>query len=395
MDSPFAHELRVAFAALERAAKISQAVMARSDKGTVSKEDLSPVTVADFAVQALLTATFHATFPGDGFVGEESSAKLRESPALLQRVWDVLVETAGAASSSSLCAIPESKEQMCDMIDWCCTGAGSGGDGEGEKSDDGSGFSGARRSRKSRRTWVFDPIDGTANFVCGELYAINIALLKDYSPHGPGGKQVQVLGVVACPNLAVGTQAPVTNSSVDPDGAGCIVFAARGYGTYVRSLFPRQGEGSEPAIQRVPLIAQTEVVDKATVASSSGLDEVHDAAMARLGLSARRPDDSDVYPWVVQYVVLGLGLADVMFWAYADRKQLAKIWDHAGAMLLYEEVGGKITDFDGLDINLTEVGGRTLAANYGIVAAPRHLHHQVLQAVQDAMREKRPDLVMD
>ncbi|KAK0727504.1 hypothetical protein B0T26DRAFT_847167 [Lasiosphaeria miniovina] len=380
MDSPFAHELRVAFAALERAAKISQAVMARSDKGTVSKEDLSPVTVADFAVQALLTATFHDAFPGDGFVGEESSAKLRESPALLQCVWDVLVETAGAASSSSPCAIPKSKEHMCDMIDWCCA--------------------------SSRRTWVFDPIDGTANFVCGELYAINIALLKDYSPHGPGGKQVQVLGVVACPNLAVGTQAPVTNSSVDPDGAGCIVFAARGHGTYVRSLFPRQGDGSEPAIQRVPLIAQTEVVDKAvselrlmscskTVASSSGLDEVHDAAMARLGLSARRPADSDVYPWVVQYVVLGLGLADVMFWAYADRKQLAKIWDHAGAMLLYEEIGGKITDFDGLEINLTEVGGRTLATNYGIVAAPRHLHHQVLQAVQDAMREKRPDLVMD
>ncbi len=47
----------------------------------LEKDDLSPVTVADFAIQALLTATIHAAYPEDKFVGgEESAAGLREHP---------------------------------------------------------------------------------------------------------------------------------------------------------------------------------------------------------------------------------------------------------------------------------------------------------------------------
>jgi 3'(2'), 5'-bisphosphate nucleotidase len=54
-------------------------------------------------------------------------------------------------------------------------------------------------------------------------------------------------------------------------------------------------------------------------------------------------------------------------------------------MLLFEEVGGRITDVDGKEIDLA--AGRKLEANFGFVAAPRSIHHIVLRAVHDTLRE--------
>lgn len=160
MDSPYSRELEVAFGALQKAAKISRSVLAEADLGVLAKDDLSPVTIADFAIQALLTATFHAAFPDDKFVGEESAAELRENPTLLARVWGHLRRDAGEDEDG----IPDSPEQACEMIDWCGAGV-PGGAGSG-------------------RVWVFDPIDGTQNFVHGGLYAIN-GMYKNILPLNP------------------------------------------------------------------------------------------------------------------------------------------------------------------------------------------------------------------
>lgn len=136
MDSPYRKELLTAIAVVQQAAALSRAVLAADDKGTTSKDDLSPVTVADFAIQALLTATLHEAFPNDAFVGEESADELRSNDMLLNRVFELLQR----ADQKPGCTLPSSKEQMCQMIDWCGHGV--------PKRDAGS------------RTWVFDPIDG-------------------------------------------------------------------------------------------------------------------------------------------------------------------------------------------------------------------------------------------
>ena len=47
--------------------------------GTLSKEDSSPVTIADFAVQALVIYCLSESFPSDRFIAEESSELLREN----------------------------------------------------------------------------------------------------------------------------------------------------------------------------------------------------------------------------------------------------------------------------------------------------------------------------
>ncbi|KAI1189941.1 carbohydrate phosphatase [Nemania serpens] len=366
-SGPYAHELQTALRAVQSAAKISQSVLRAEDKGTVEKSDLSPVTIADFAVQALLASSVRAAFPADGLVGEESAAELRADPALLRRVWELLLrlrddygydEGGDKDKDSSGCGgglLPRSPEDMCEIIDRC-----------------GSGEPGA-----SRRVWVFDPIDGTKTFVRREAYAINVALLED-------GKQV--LSVVGCPTLSADADADtkeyIDNSTVDPSGRGSIVSAIRGQGTYIRPLVaddavvPRK---ISPRIYDPANTADLRVVSCYSIVDS-GVDAAHDAIAAHLGITSK---GHDLLSWVLRWVTLGLGLADVTVWVYKSRERTGKIWDHAGAMLLFEEIGGKITDVDGKDIDLSV--GRKMTGNHGFVAAPSSLHHVVLEAVRDVL----------
>ncbi|KAI1115113.1 carbohydrate phosphatase [Nemania sp. NC0429] len=354
-DGPYSHELRVAIAAVQSAAKISQSILVSEDKGTVEKDDLSPVTVADFAIQALLAASVRRAFPLDGLVGEESADDLRRSPALLRRVWDLLLSLRDDETTATRCALPQSPEDMCELIDRC---------GSGEPASTG-------------RVWVFDPIDGTKTFVRREAYAINVALLE-------GGKQV--LSVVGCPTLPVDAHGLVDNSIVDPSGRGSIVFAIRGRGAYVQPLVVDDDEvvprRIEPHAESATTTADLRVVSCYHLVDS-GIDAAHEAVAERLGIASK---GCEFLSWVLRWVALGLGLANLTVWVYKGRGRVGKVWDHAGAMLLFEEVGGKITDVDGRDIDLS--AGRKLTGNYGFVAAPKSLHREVLEAVHDVMREQ-------
>jgi 3'(2'), 5'-bisphosphate nucleotidase len=75
-----------------RAASVScRAVQERLVKPeTLEKKDKSPVTVADFASQAIVCSMLAERLPGDAVVGEESAAELREDAQAPLR--DVVVE---------------------------------------------------------------------------------------------------------------------------------------------------------------------------------------------------------------------------------------------------------------------------------------------------------------
>lgn len=363
MDSPYSNELRIAFEAIQQAAKLSRFVLSEAEKdgahdlGIVSKDDLSPVTIADFAIQALLTSTFHAHFPGDRFVGEESAGQLRANPALLARVQAALqhIQSQAQDEAGSLVRFPSSPEEMCSMIDWCGSGTPDGGG----------------------RVWVFDPIDGTENFVKNLVYAINVGLLED-------GRQV--LSAVGCPNLSMDVKSPASDSSLDPSGEGSIAFAVRGYGAFIRRL---PGLYHNTTIRSLPRHAeQATDLRSVTCLNTSGVLAVHESAAKQLGIEF---PGNNLLPWVIRHVILALDVGNTTFWVYKSRSRLAKIWDHAGAMLLFEEVGGKITDVDGRDINWS--AGRQMVANYGIVAAPSNLHGHVLATVRGALQELKPELL--
>ncbi|KAG8162280.1 hypothetical protein KVR01_008045 [Diaporthe batatas] len=363
MDSPYSKELKIAFETIQQAAQLSQFVLSQAgendahDLGVVSKDDLSPVTIADFAIQALLTSTLHAHFPGDKFVGEESAAQLRANPALLDRVQAALqhIQSQVQDEPASLVRFPSSPEEMCTMIDWCGTGTPDVGG----------------------RVWVFDPIDGTENFVKNLVYAINIGLLED-------GRQV--LSAIGCPNLSMDVKSPASDSSLDPSGEGSIVFAVRGHGAFIRKL---PGLYQSASIRRLPRHAeQASDLRSVTCLNTSGVPAVHESAARELGIEY---PGSTLLPWVLRYVLLALDVGNTTFWAYKSRSRLAKVWDHAGAMLVFEEVGGKITDVDGKDIIWT--AGRQMVSNYGIVAAPSNLHGRVLAALRGALKDLKPDLL--
>ncbi|KAH7320691.1 hypothetical protein B0I35DRAFT_198794 [Stachybotrys elegans] len=358
MESPYAKELGIAFGAVQNAAKLSRSVIASKDKGVVEKEDHSPVTVADFAIQALLTATLKDAFPEDTFVGEEDASALRSNAALREKVWELLVSLAGDDEAAASCKLPTSPDHMCDLIDQC--GASTPGSG---------------------RAWVFDPIDGTQTYVRRELYAINCALLLD-------GKQE--VGVVGAPNTSIDATGPIADRDVDPTGTGCIVFAVRGHGAYVR---PLPGSIDQVQPRKLPRCDTTSLPDIKFLTSTtveSALVGVHDAVAERLGAAF---PGCDVLPWVLRWAALALGLCNTTVWVYKKRDRYGKVWDHAGAMLLFEETGGKITDVHGKDIDLTI--GRKMSGNYGFVAAPQQLHDLVLETVHQVLTDKgRVDLLM-
>ncbi|KAL2883852.1 hypothetical protein SGCOL_000485 [Colletotrichum sp. CLE4] len=352
MDGPYARELATAIAAIQHGAKLSRRVLVKDDKGIVTKEDLSPVTVADFAIQALLTSTLHAAFPDDKFVGEESAADLRENPTLLESVWALLQQVENDKTADSLCKLPTSPEEMCDMIDWC----------------------GLSDPSPTGRFWVFDPIDGTKTFVRGELYAINVCLMEE-------GKQS--VGIVGLPLLSADAKAPINNDSIDPTGTGSIMFAVRGHGTFVRPL-PGPIDLEPTKIPRHADVDTQSLVSVTCIeGSESGAPGIHQKVAERLGVAY---PGNDLLGWVLRWTTLGLGQANCTFWVYRRRDRLAKIWDHAGAMLLFEEVGGKVTDVDGNPVNL--VAGRKMKANYGFIAAPPSVHAKVLEAVRETLKEE-------
>lgn len=361
MDSPYRLELETAIGAVRLAAKLSQSLLTLSSsaKGVTEKDDHSPVTVGDFAIQALLAATLHRVFPADGFVGEEDASELRNNPALLDHVWDLLVSH-GAGEE-----VVGSKERVCEIIDLCGNGVPEAG----------------------RRTWIFDPIDGTKTFVRGEMYAVNVALLE-------GGKQV--LSVVGLPIMSVDAKGPVGNATRDPSGRGCILFGVKGHGAFVQPLLVDGLPDGVVELRR--LDAHAEKVNSFAELKSvtcvwgadSALDDAHEAICRNLGVEF---PGSDLLGWVPRWATLAMGLANMTVWVYKRRDRLAKIWDHAGVMLLFEEVGGKITDIDGKDVDLC--AGRKMIANYGFVAAPKHVHADVLKVVRDTLREQgREDLLL-
>lgn len=357
MDSPYDRELQIALPTLQQASLLAQSIIANTDKGVIQKTDaealLSPVTVADFAVQALLSSTFRGHFPNDGLVGEESADELRGNEVLLERVWVLLEEVRARLHGEELVKVPRDKGEVCELMDAC----GRGTPGKG-------------------RVWVFDPIDGTKGYMAGEMYAINVALLED-------GRQV--LGVVACPHLDYDVTGPINDKSIGANGRGSLLFAAKGYGAYIRPLHA-DGEVTPRKLNPHPTNPATSDLKLATctLAPASGSLPFHQAAASALGMSY---PGCDLLPWVLRWVSLAMGLANTTIWVYDSPKRRGKIWDHAGAMLLFEEVGGRITDVNGKGINLGS--GRLMEENFGFVASLGAVHGQVLEGVRGVMREWR------
>ena len=344
-------ELHVAELAVQRATLLTQNVFHGKAKGTLSKDDKSPVTIGDFGAQALIIHAIRKNFPTDEIVGEEEANSLRVDKDLADRVWQLVKSTKleDGPSEESLGGPIREERQMLQSID---EGKGSGG--------------------PSGRIWVLDPIDGTKGFLRGGQYALCLALIED--------GHVKV-GVLACPNLPINNSAPLSADIGNGEGRGVLFSAVLGSGATSRPLARGALEQSQPIhMKDVPDITHATFCESVEAAHSSHGDQALIAKKLGITRESVRMDSQAKYGSIAR----GAGDLYLRLPVRADYQE--KIWDHAAGDLIVREAGGQVTDANGRRLDFSK--GRTLSENKGVVAAPKAVHEQVLDAVRSVLDAK-------
>lgn len=350
----YTKELEVAQLAVQRAAILTKRVFHEKAKGTVSKDDKSPVTIGDFGAQALIISALKANFPQDEIVAEEEADTLRTDEKLKESIWELVKSTKldDANAEGIIGGAIKDVESMLDLID------------EGKSKGGASG-----------RIWAIDPIDGTKGFLRGGQYAVCLALMVD------GDVKVGVLG---CPNLPVDDAAPLTvdiGSNATDEGRGVLFSGVLGHGASSRPLTT----GSLAESKSISMKPISEM-SSATFCESveAGHSSQGDAAQIAQKLGITKPSvrmDSQA-----KYGSIARGAGDIYLRLPTSKLYVEKIWDHAAGDVIVREAGGQVTDVSGnrLDFSI----GRTLAKNKGVIAAPASVHDQVIKAVQEVISQK-------
>lgn len=317
-------DVRFAVETVRQAGELASSVQRELTAHSISKEDRSPVTVADFAVQALVGCLVQQAFPHEPLVAEEAADALRTEEGR-----EILLKVADFVGKHLADATPET---VCDWIDR--------GNSEGAES-----------------MWVLDPVDGTKGFLRGEQYAVAFA-------HIVNG-EVQV-GALACPNLTDAYRP-------EPGGPGSVIVAAKGKGTWAASMtsdvFRRLtvSELNDPREARVL---------RSVEAGHTNVDRMSQL-MTQLGVEAEpvRMDSQ------AKYAVLADGKGDLLFRLLSAKQPdyREKIWDQAAGSLVVEEAGGRITDLNGKPLDFS--AGTTLANNRGVLASNGPLHEAALKTI--------------
>lgn len=356
MATDYSHELNVALLAVQRATLLTKSVFHSHAKGTLNKSDASPVTIGDFGAQALIIAALQHNFPQDEMVAEEEAKDLRENDGLKNTVWDLVQEAKLSDSSAEqvLGGPIKSAESMLDLID---------------KGDSKGGSKG--------RIWAIDPIDGTKGFLRGGQYAVCLGLMVD------GDVKVGVLG---CPNLPVSDSEPLTESmgadATDSEGKGVLFSAVQGEGAQSRPL-SKGALSSSNKIAMAPIsnIADATFCESVEAGHSNQSDSVQIANKLGITKPSVRMDSQ------AKYGSIARGAGDLYLRLPVKKDYVEKIWDHAAGDLIVREAGGQVTDVEGkrLDFSL----GRTLKENKGVIASPKDVHAQVIDAVQAVLKSKQ------
>ncbi|KAF9886139.1 myo-inositol transporter [Aspergillus nanangensis] len=379
------HSLQIALQAIHLASITTKTLLLQNtDKGSTAKDDDSPVTIADFASQAILISILRHHFPSDQFVGEESASVLRSDHILAQRVWDLitaslqqqLLQPPLSSSSSSndeatatttTLGLPTSLPEMLEAIDL------------GEKPPP--------HQSPTQRTWFLDPIDGTASYIQNSQYAVSIALVTN------GEQQVGVVGFPNLPYIPSTSSSPsspiVEETTIDPTGFGTLLSAIKGQGTYKRQM--THSGLSPPTKIQIQIQTPTPTTGnnnpyRFTDSMSSPYIEPRKHIAVRQRLGVADAPVLDLWAMQVKYAALALGACSAMIRIPRDREFRPCTWDHAGGMLVYEEAGGKITDLYGRRFDYAS--GRRLSKNLGLVAALPQVHEDLLRVVREVFEEE-------
>eukprot|EP00268_Persea_americana_P016591 TRINITY_DN17869_c0_g1_i4.p1 TRINITY_DN17869_c0_g1~~TRINITY_DN17869_c0_g1_i4.p1 ORF type:complete len:314 (+),score=81.99 TRINITY_DN17869_c0_g1_i4:109-1050(+) len=259
-----------------------------------SKSDRTPVTIADYGSQALVSFVLKRELPSESFslVAEEDSVDLRkdESQEMLKRITKLVNDS--LSSDGTYNFSPLSEDDVLTAIDSGKSEGGSHG-----------------------QHWVLDPIDGTKGFVRGDQYAIALALLDEGNV---------ILGVLACPNLPLPTTGQSRRHSLQ-NQVGCLFSARVGAGTYTEFL-----DGSSPTKVNVSTIENP--AEASFFESFEAAHSMHDLSGSiakKLGVTAPpvRMDSQ------AKYGALARG-DGAIYLRFPHEGYREKIWDHAAGCIV-------------------------------------------------------------
>lgn len=306
----------------------------------LTKQDKSPVTVADFAIQALVSRMLLEYFPGESLVGEEEAGCLAspEQAPLLEQIIHYVGQCVPIANPG----------EVCDWID------------RGAVAPSAQGF------------WTLDPIDGTKGFLRKEQFAVALAWVEH---------NVVQLGLLGCPRLTMDAQ-PVADAPSSETGSraslspGLICLAERGQGAWaldiVGSAHPRRLAVSEIGQPRRARLLKSAESGHTNVDQLSVLAHRLGSTAPPIGLDSQ-----------AKYALLAAGQAELLVRLLSPEKPnyRERIWDQAAGAIVLEEAGGKITDLDGKPLDFS--CGRGLEKNRGVLASNGLLHEPCLQALKE------------
>lgn len=371
MDNLYSEELEVAVKAVHMACllceKVQQSLVSKGLDQVHSKNDNSPVTVADWSVQATISWVLSEAFGKENvsIVAEEDVELLSKasSPNLLENVVKTVNECLANAPLLGLKAPTfalGAKEVLAAISRCNPIGAQSG------------------------RFWVLDPVDGTLGFVRGDQYAIALALIEDGKP---------VIGVLGCPNYPMKKEwlsyhngyrrilSRLSSPTGEPWGKGCVLYAKKGSGSawmqpllhgeekFVWPNFARQIKVS--SIENPALATFCEPVEKANSSHSFSAGLAHSVGLRNQPLR--------VYS-MVKYAAIARGDAEI-FMKFARAGYKEKIWDHAAGVVIIEEAGGVVTDAGGKPLDFSK-GIYLEGLDRGIIACSgANLHEKIMNAV--------------
>lgn len=148
----------------------------REDVQVWTKDDRSPVTVADLLHQSQFQHMIRDHFPGDGLVAEESPAMQEQT---LAEATEASERYYGRPLRAEVVELPEYGEEV---------------------------------------TWMIDPIDGTKGYLAGRYYAIAVGFFRGGTP---------VFGAMAVPHAPRANPTRIDNA---------LAFAIAGQGAWIGTI---------------------------------------------------------------------------------------------------------------------------------------------------------------
>jgi len=297
------------------------------------KPDHSPVTTADYAVQACVSYILFKAYPGVKLLAEEDGGQFRKLSQearleVLQRVSREFPEL-------------DDEEKIADLI------------GQGSYANDGP-------NRES--CFVLDPIDGTKGFIRGEQYAVCLGFLE--------ADGTASLGVLGCPNM------PADFFSADgKNEVGFLFEGLLGAGARVRSL------ANTDRFTELPVKKEVKPNEKVIFAES--YEKSHTAGETHLKIfeAFNVEEEKDVLRIDSQVKFAALARGDVQVYLRFTGFLICT-WDVLPGYVIVQEAGGKITNKFDQPLDFTH--GRTINGN-NIVATSfgnQETHEKIVSLVK-------------